>query len=84
MFRIVPFVDGSRYKINEPLRPLNSECTTSTVGSEKFKNILAQYFEIMTKRKRNYESQGGIYETAKGFKKSFPPSPLIWKNVAKS
>jgi hypothetical protein len=35
-------------------------------------------------RKRNYESQGGIYETAKGFRKSFPPSPLIWKNVAKS
>jgi hypothetical protein len=28
------------YKINEPLRPLNSECITSTIGSEKFQRIL--------------------------------------------
>ena len=79
IFRRVPFGDGSDV-------PLNSECITSTIGSEKFQTfiILAQYFEIMTKRKRNYESQGGIYKTAKGFRKSFSPSPLIWKNVAKS
>ena len=30
IFRIVPFVDGSRYTINGPLRHLNSECITST------------------------------------------------------
>ena len=56
-FRIVPFVDGNIYKINGPLRPLNSECITSTIGSEKSQTfiILAQYFEIMTKRKRNYQ-----------------------------
>jgi hypothetical protein len=39
IFRIVPFVHGSRYKINEPLRPLNSECITSTIGSEKFQKF---------------------------------------------
>ena len=51
IFRRVPFVDGSD-------GPLNSECITSTIESEKFQTfiILAQYFEIMTKRKRNYQS----------------------------
>jgi hypothetical protein len=44
IFRIVPFVDGSRYKINGPLRPLNSECITSTVGSEKFQTFLRILF----------------------------------------
>ena len=34
IFRIVPFVDVSRYTFNGPLRPLNSECITSTIGSE--------------------------------------------------
>ena len=50
-FRIGPPDDGSDV-------PLNSECITSTIGSEKFQTyiILAQYFEIMTKRKRNYQS----------------------------
>ena len=61
-FRIVPFVDGNIYKINGSLRPLNSECITSTIGSEKFQTfiILAQYFEIMTKRKKTTSSQ--IYQ----------------------
>ena len=27
---------------------------------------------------------GVVYETAKGFRKSYPPSALIWKHVAKS
>ena len=47
MFRIGPSDDRSDV-------PLNSECITSTIGSEKFQTfiILAQYFEIMTKRKR--------------------------------
>jgi hypothetical protein len=51
IFRRVPFIDGSDVS-------LNSECITSTIGSEKFQTfiILAQYFEIMTKRKRNYQS----------------------------
>ena len=49
--RIGPSDDGSDV-------PLNSECITSTIGSEKFQTfiILVQYFEIMTKRKRNYQS----------------------------
>ena len=48
IFRRVPFV-------NESDGPLNSKCITSTIGSEKFQTfiILVQYFEIMTKRKRN-------------------------------
>ena len=51
IFCIEPSVDGSDV-------PLNSESITSTIGSEKFQTfiILAQYFEIMTKRKRNYQS----------------------------
>ena len=51
VFRRVPFVDGSDV-------PLNSECINSTIGSEKFQAfiILAQYFEIMAKRKRKYQS----------------------------
>jgi hypothetical protein len=32
IFRIVPFVDGSRYTVNGPLRPLNSEFITSTIA----------------------------------------------------
>ena len=40
IFRIVPFVDGSRYEINGPLRPLNSECITS----EKFQIFLRILF----------------------------------------
>jgi hypothetical protein len=47
IFRGVPFGDGSAVT-------LKSECIISTIGSEKFQTfiILAQYFEIMTKRKR--------------------------------
>jgi hypothetical protein len=77
IFRIVPFVDGSRYKINGLLLPLNSESltevdikstdryTTTEFRMHYFNDrirkvpkdiILAQYFEIMTKRKRNYQS----------------------------
>ena len=44
IFRIVPFVDGSRYKINGPLRPLNSECITSKIGSEKYQKCLRILF----------------------------------------
>ena len=46
IFCRVPFSDRSDV-------PLNSECITSTIGSEKFQTfiILAQYFEIMIKRK---------------------------------
>ena len=49
-FRIGPSDDGSDV-------PLNSECITSTIGSGKLQTfiILAQYFEIMTRRKRNYQ-----------------------------
>jgi hypothetical protein len=51
IFSRVPFVDGSDV-------PLNSECINFNDRVRKVPKfiILAQYFEIMTKRKRNYQS----------------------------
>jgi hypothetical protein len=51
IFSRVPFVDGSDV-------PLHSECINFNDRVRKVPKfiILAQYFEIMTKRKRNYQS----------------------------
>jgi len=60
-FRIVPFVDGSRYKINGPVTTTEFRMYLFNDRVRKVPKIspdiiLARYFKIMTKRKRNYQS----------------------------